>query len=67
MSNALSPEQMSAAERLYEIAELLAAGLIRLHRRKSSPISRDYGEISLDFSANQRGDAPANGLLEGDG
>jgi hypothetical protein len=67
MSNALSPEQMPAAERLDEIAEILAAGLIRHRRRKSSPISRDHGEISLDFSANQRGDAPANGLLEGDG
>jgi hypothetical protein len=67
MSNALSPEQMSAAERLDEIAELLAAGLIRVRSRKSSPISRDRGEISLDFSANQRGDAPANGLLEGEG
>jgi hypothetical protein len=67
MSNPLSPDQMSAADRLDEIAELLAAGLIRLRRRKSSPISLDHGEISLDFSANQRGDAPANGLLEGDG
>jgi hypothetical protein len=67
MSNALSPEQMSAAERLDEIAEILAAGFIRLRSRKSSPISLDHGEISLDFSANQRGVAPANGLLEGDG
>jgi hypothetical protein len=67
MSNALSPEQMSAAERLDEIAEILAAGFIRLRSRKSSPISLDHGEIFLDFSANQRGDAPANGLLEGDG
>jgi hypothetical protein len=67
MSNALSPEQMSAAKRLDEIAEILAAGLIRLRGRKSSPIFLDHGEISLDFSANQRGDATANGLLEADG
>jgi hypothetical protein len=67
MNNALFPEKMSVAERLDEIAEILAAGLIRLRCRKSSPISRDHGEISLDFSTNQRGDAPANGLLEGEG
>jgi hypothetical protein len=65
--NPLSPDQMSAAERLAEIAEILAGGLIRLRARQSRQISEDHGEISLDFSANQRGDVPANGLVEGDG
>jgi hypothetical protein len=59
MSNALFPEQLSAAERLDEIAEILAAGLMRLRARKSSPLSRDHGESSLDFSPDQRGHAPA--------
>jgi hypothetical protein len=46
---------MTAAERLDEIADILAAGLIRLRARKSSGLSRDYGESSLDFSPDQRG------------
>ena len=38
----------SHAERLAEIAEILAAGLMRLWARQSSPLSPDCGEISLD-------------------
>ena len=46
------------AERLDEIADILAAGLIRLRARKSSPLSRDRGESSLDFSPDQSGHVP---------
>ena len=53
--NPLSVNRMSAAERLDEIADILAAGLIRLRARKSSGLSRDGGESSLDFSPDQRG------------
>ena len=53
--NPLHPRRMSAAERLDEIAEILAAGLIRLRARKSSQISADRGESSLDFSPDQSG------------
>jgi hypothetical protein len=35
MSNPLSPKLMSAGERLDEIAEILAAGILRLRRRGS--------------------------------
>ena len=55
MSNPLHPGPMTAAERLDEIADILAAGLIRLRARKSTPLSRDCGEICLDFSPDQRG------------
>ena len=48
-------KHMTAAERLDEIAEILAAGLIRLRARKSSQISADRGESSLDFSPDQSG------------
>ena len=44
---------MSAAERLAEIAEILAAGLIRLRARQSSHLSPDCGESSLDYHGNQ--------------
>jgi hypothetical protein len=57
MYNALDPRRLSAGERLDEIAEILAAGLKRLRARKSSPLSRDDGESSLDFSPDQRGHA----------
>jgi hypothetical protein len=46
---------MTAAERLDEIADILAAGLIRLSARKSSALSCDHGESSLDFSPDQSG------------
>ena len=65
--NALDPIPSDAQARLAEIGEILARGLMRLRARQSRQISEDHGEISLDFSANQRGDAAANGLLEGDG
>jgi hypothetical protein len=55
--NALNPNQLTSTERLAEIAQILATGLIRLRARKSSPLSRDDGESSLDFSPDQRGHA----------
>jgi hypothetical protein len=45
----------SSAERIAEIAEILAAGLMRLVDQKSSPISADIGESSLDLSAAESG------------
>ena len=60
LPNALSPEQMSAAERLDEIAEILARGLMRLRARKSRQISEDHGEIFVDFSVDQRGHVAPN-------
>jgi hypothetical protein len=53
--NALSSYQLTATERLDEIGELLAAGLMRLRARKSSQLSGDIGESSLDCAAQQSG------------
>jgi hypothetical protein len=50
---------MTAPERLDEIADILAGGLMRLRARKSSPLSGDGGESSLDYSPDQRGHARA--------
>jgi hypothetical protein len=55
--NALKPDLMTAAERLDEAAEILAAGLQRLHARQSTPESADCGEGSLDCAGNQSGHA----------
>ncbi len=61
--NTLPPWRMSIEERLDEIADILATGLIRLRARKSSSLSRDRGESSLDFSPEQSGHA--DGLTRG--
>jgi hypothetical protein len=47
--------EISSAERLTELADILAAGLIRKTGLKSSPKSPEIGEISLDFSGDQSG------------
>ena len=46
---------LSSADRLSDIAEILALGLMRLKARKSSELSRDRGESSLHFTPEQSG------------
>ena len=60
---ALKSENMTAIERLNEIAEILAAGLTRLRARQSSALPADFGESSLDCAAHQSGHA--NVLTDG--
>jgi len=55
MSNPFQYDSWSKGERRDEIAEMLAVGLMRLMARKSSPISADPGESSLDLSAAESG------------
>jgi len=45
-------------DHLTEIAEILAAGLMRLAARKSSRKCPEIGESSLHFTPDQSGDAP---------
>ena len=47
--NPSDAKRLSTGGRLAEIAEILAAGLMRL-AQKSSPKSADFGESSLAFS-----------------
>jgi hypothetical protein len=51
---------LSLPQHLAEIAEILAAGVVRLRARKSSGLSAHCGESSLDFTPGQSGHA--NGL-----
>jgi len=44
---------MSALERLDEIADILAAALMRVRARKSSSIFADWGESCVDLPAAQ--------------
>jgi hypothetical protein len=53
--NGLDPNRMTASERLSELADLLALGLVRLRARQSSEVSRDHGESSLDCSPGESG------------
>jgi hypothetical protein len=52
--NPLKPDCMTVPERLSELAEILAAGLIRLRSRQSSELSRNLGECSLHIPDHQR-------------
>jgi len=51
--NPLHPALMESAERLDEVADILAAGLMRLKLRKSSHLSAVGGDSLLDCAAHQ--------------
>ncbi len=56
MINALDPNLMTATERLDEVAEILAAGLLRARARRSekkTSSSNELREVPLDFSWEQ--------------
>jgi hypothetical protein len=59
MPNTLDAALMTPAERLDELARILAAGLIRMKASKSSSLSADAGESSVDFSPPKSGHATA--------
>ena len=52
MNNALDPNLMTPPERLREIGEILAAGLLRLRAMRAEE-SENHGDVCLDFSARQ--------------
>ena len=52
MHNALEPDRMTTDERLREVGEILAAGLLRL-RAKRPAEGGHRRESSLDFAARQ--------------
>ena len=58
MLNGFNPNQLSATERIAEIGEILAAGLMRLRVRKSSQLSAETGESSFHFMPGESGHAP---------
>jgi hypothetical protein len=62
--NAVHPTLMTTRERLGEVADILAAGLMRLRARQSSALPADFGESSLDCAGEQSGHA--NVLKDGD-
>ncbi len=51
LPNALDPNLMTAAERLDEIAAILAAGILRLKTRQAARPVRDRGDVCLAIPA----------------
>jgi hypothetical protein len=49
----IPPDRMTDDQRLAEIAEILAAGVVRVLGRKSSHLAADRGDSSLDFTADR--------------
>lgn len=58
--NPLSPDQMAPEERLAEVCEILARGVVRLHARQSRQLSDATGESCLHSSAHRSGHANPN-------
>ena len=55
----LNPDRLTPTDRLAELGELLAAGLMRLRARKSSRLSANLGDSSVDFPPERSGHAAA--------
>ena len=58
MPNALSPVHMTAAERLDEVARILAAGILRARARRLESQAQSMGkerECSLDLAVEESG------------
>jgi Protein of unknown function (DUF2924) len=55
MPNGLHPELMTPAERLDEIAEILATGILRLRARLRAPRGSTEEQVSVDFSPRRSG------------
>jgi hypothetical protein len=56
---AFSSDHLTGIERLAELGEILALGLMRLQARKSSRLSADPGDSSVDFLPDRSGHADA--------
>jgi hypothetical protein len=50
MSNPLDPREMTDGERISELADILAAGLLRARTRQTQRLAvrREFREVSLD-------------------
>ena len=58
--NPLPPDQMTTDERLAEVCEVLARGVVRLHARQSRQLSDRTGESCLHSGAHRSGHANPN-------
>ena len=61
LPNALRPDLMTPAERLDEVAEILAAGIIRVRGRLRAPRGSTAEQVFVDFSPRRSGHARPSG------
>ena len=61
MANPLHPDLMTPAERLDEIAEILAAGVLRVRARFGAPQGSTREQVRVDFSADRSGHVRPSG------
>jgi hypothetical protein len=59
--NGLDANLMTPAERLDEIAEILAAGILRVRARLRAPRGRTTEQVPVDFSPNRSGHVAPSG------
>jgi hypothetical protein len=55
MPNALNPDLMTPAERLAEVGQILAAGVMRRNAMKSSGLSAETGDCFVDLPRRKSG------------
>ena len=61
LSKPLNPDFMTPAERLDEIAEILAAGILRVRARLRAPRGSTAEQVRVDFSPKRSGHARPSG------
>ncbi len=61
MANPLHPDLMTPTERLDEIAEILAAGILRARARLRAPQSSTTERVCVDFSPDRSGHVAPSG------
>jgi hypothetical protein len=61
MYSALNPDLMTPAERLDEIAEILAAGVLRVHAHLRAPQGSTREQVRVDFSPDRSSHARPSG------
>jgi hypothetical protein len=61
MFTALHPDLMTSAERLDEIAEILAGGILRARARLRAPQGSTAERVSVDFSPGRSGHVAPSG------
>ena len=61
MTSPIHPDRMTPAECLDEIAEILAAGIMRVRARLRAPQSSTKKQFRVDFSPGRSGHVAPNG------
>jgi hypothetical protein len=61
MCNALHPDLMTPTERLDEIAEILAVGILRVRARLRAPRGSTAEQVRVDFSPDRSSHVAAYG------